>query len=315
MTATDHRGALRRVAAVVAIVAVIAGACSRDQHTSPPPRPGPPSNPAPPSNPIPVPAAGVWKPRPGTTWQWQITGKVDTSVSPATMFDVDLSDAMPSARTVPVPGFGAVTWPAGVNAGIIPRLHAMGKTVICYMDSGAYESYRPDAKLFPTSVLGGGTGWDGERWLDLRPASWSRFAPIVWSRMDVARSIGCDGVEPDQNNPIGNKPGFLITVADQTAWYLEVARQAHARHLSVGMKNGIESVNPLTVRAFDWALNEECFQYDECKTLLPFVRAGKAVFQVEYQGDPAAFCPIARQNGFSSMKKRLELDSWRKSCF
>ncbi|HEY7135453.1 MAG TPA: endo alpha-1,4 polygalactosaminidase [Acidimicrobiia bacterium] len=315
MIASEHRRVLHRVAVLVAALVVLAGACSRTEHTSPPPRPGPPSRPIPPSRPAPPATTNVWTPRPGTTWQWQITGTVDTSVSPATMFDVDLSDAMPSARTAQVPGFGAVTWPAGVNAGIIPRLHAMGKTVICYMDSGAFESYRPDAKLFPASVIGSGTGWDGERWLDLRPAARSRFAPIVWSRMDVARSIGCDGVEPDQNNPIGNDPGFPITVADQTSWYLEVARQAHARHLSVGMKNGIESINRSTVSAFDWALNEECFQYDECEALLPFVGAGKAVFQVEYQGDPATICPVARRDGFSSMKKRLELDSWRQPCF
>jgi hypothetical protein len=272
------------------------------------------SSPAASPPPPPQRAAGIWKPKPGTTWQWQITGRVDTSVTPADMFDIDLSDAMPAARAVQVPGFGTVDWPKGPNAGVIDTLHRLGKVVVCYLDSGAWESYRPDAALFPPSVIGNGTGWDGERWLDVRPASRARFAPLIWSRMDVARSIGCDGVEPDQNNPIGNGPGFPITVADQTSWYLEVASQAHARSLSVGMKNGIENIDASTVGAFDWALNEECFQYDECDTLLPFVRAGKAVFQVEYQGNPAVFCPLAKQDGFSTLKKHLELGSWRQTC-
>jgi hypothetical protein len=222
---------------------------------------------------------------------------------------------MPSARSVSVPGFGTVKWAKGDNAGVIDALHRRGKVVICYMDSGAWESYRPDAALFPRSVIGNSTGWDGENWLDIRPASRVRFAPLIWSRMDVARSIGCDGIEPDQNNPIGNNPGFPVTTVDQTSWYLQVAAQAHARHLSVGMKNGVESINSATVNAFDWALNEECFQYGECGTLLPFVRAGKAVFQTEYQGNPASFCPVARQDGFSSMLKDLNLDAWRVACF
>jgi glycosyl hydrolase family 114 len=273
------------------------------------------SSPTPAPTPPPQRPSGIWKPKPGTTWQWQITGRVDTTVAPADMYDIDMQDAMPSARSVSVPGFGSVNWPKGDNAGVIDTLHRLGKVVICYMDSGAWESYRPDASLFPAAVIGNNTGWDGERWLDIRLASRASFAPLIWSRMDVARSIGCDGIEPDQNNPIGNDPGFPITVADQTSWYLEVATQAHARGLSVGMKNGIESINTATVSAFDWALNEECFQYDECDTLAPFVRAGKAVFQVEYQGNASTFCPVAIQDRFSTMKKRLDLASWRQTCF
>jgi hypothetical protein len=262
----------------------------------------------------PGPGPGVWQPAPGTTWQWQITGVVDESVAPADMFDVDLADAVPSARTISVPGFGDVVWPAGQNAGVIDRLHAQGTIVICYMDSGAWEGYRPDAELFPKSVRGGETGWEDERWLDIRTSSWAAFAPLIWARMDLAVEIGCDGVEPDQNNPIGNDPGFPITLADQKAWYLEVAAQAHARGLSVGMKNGVEVIDHDTVAAFDWALNEECFQYDECDAMRPFITAGKAVFQVEYQGDPEDFCPVARRMQFSSMEKRLELDAWRVTC-
>jgi hypothetical protein len=295
--ATTASSARRPIVAMLAVTLVVLGGSCAIVRRPPPP------------------TGGVWKPKPGTTWQWQITGSVNTSVSPAAMYDIDMQDAMPSARSVSVPGFGTVNWAKGDNAGVIATLHRLGKVVVCYMDSGAWESYRPDAALFPRSVIGNTTGWNGENWLDIRPASRVRFAPLIWSRMDVARSIGCDGIEPDQNNPIGNNPGFPITTVDQTSWYLQVAAEAHARHLSVGMKNGMESVNAATVNAFDWALNEECFQYNECGTLLPFVRAGKAVFQTEYQGNPASFCPVARQDGFSSMLKDLNLDAWRVACF
>jgi len=246
----------------------------------------------------PPPVATVWVPAPGTTWQWQITGQVDQTVA-AQMFDIDLFDAQPGE----------------INAGVIGSLHALGAKVICYMDTGAWESYRPDASRFPQSVIGNSTGWTGEYWLDVRRQSWPLFEPIIIDRMKLAAQSGCDGIEPDQNNPVGNNPGFPITFADEKAWYLEVAAQAHALGLSVGMKNGIEIIDTDLVNAFDWALNEECFQYKECGALSQFIAAGKAAFQVEYQGDPAVFCPSANALDFSSMKKRLQLGAWRITCW
>ena len=76
-----------------------------------------------------------------------------------------------------------------------------------------------------------------------------------------------------------------ITRSAERAWYLKVAREAHRRGLSVGMKNGVEVLDERLVKAFDWSLNEECFFYDECGREMPFIRAGKAVFQTEYTDD------------------------------
>jgi len=42
----------------------------------------------------------------------------------------------------------------------------------------------------------------------------------------------------------------------------------------------VESLEP----QFDFAVVEECVRYDECDAFEPFVRAGKAVFHVEYEG-------------------------------
>lgn len=261
-------------------------------------------------------STGVWRPAPGTTWQWQIVGRVRPPYRPVDMYDIDLQDAVPSRQRVRVRGFGTVTWPRGVNAQAIAGLHRAGKTIICYLDSGAFESYRPDARLFPDAVIGNSTGWRGERWLDLRPGSRSRFAPLIWGRLRLARRIGCDGVEPDENNPWGNRPGFPISKDDERGWYLDVARHAHRLGLSVGMKNGLEVVGRRTVGAFDWALNEECFYYRECGRMGQFVDAGKAVFQTDYVSDwrrrgvataaavQARICPQAVRDGFSSLVKR-----------
>lgn len=233
-----------------------------------------------------------------TTWQWQIQGKIDQSVS-AQMFDIDLFDARSGE----------------INAGVIDSLHTNGKHVLCYMDSGAWESYRPDASQFPQSVIGNSTGWSGERWLDIRRSAWPLFEQIILNRMKLAVSLGCDGIEPDQNNPVGNKPGFPITYADEKAWYLEVAAQAHLLGLTVVMKNGIEIIDSQLVNAFDGDLNEECYQYRECEGLAPFVQAGKWVGEVEYKGQTSTFCPKTRTAGFMAMKKKLSLYEYREVCW
>jgi len=283
---------------------------------------------APLSGPGPGPSAragAVWSPAPGTSWQWQIVGRIGR-LRGVDMYDVDLQDAVPSARMVRVRGFGSARWPRGVNAGIVKRLHSRGKIAICYLDTGAWERYRPDARLFPRSVIGRSTGWSGERWLDIRRSAWSRFAPIIWARLRLARSIGCDGVEPDENNPLGNHPGFAIRKRAERRWYLKVAREAHARGLSVGMKNGVEVLDRRMAKAFDWSLNEECFYYHECGREQPFIDAGKAVFQTEYVDDwkhrglrtPAAIarrvCPASRQMAFSTLVKRRVPDAGFVRC-
>ncbi|MEZ5074657.1 MAG: endo alpha-1,4 polygalactosaminidase [Solirubrobacterales bacterium] len=267
----------------------------------------------------------VWEPAPATTWQWQIVGRIG-GLEDVDMYDIDLTDAVPRRIGTRVPGFGRVTWAPGSNAGIVERLHAAGIVAVCYLDSGAWESYEPDAALFPRSVIGNPTGWSGERWLDIRPRSRSRFAPIIWARFALARRIGCDGVEPDQNNPIGNRPGFPISREAERSWYLSIARHAHAEGLSVGMKNGVEVIDRATVSAFDWSLNEECFYYRECGREMPFIEAGKAVFQAEYTDDwrrrggaapgqvADRVCGRAARRGLSTLIKRRVPDALFRPC-
>jgi hypothetical protein len=59
--------------------------------------------------------AGRWQPGPGVTWQWQLSGRVDTSVR-ASVYDID--------------GFDQSRAPVGT-------LHGKGRKAICYRDSFA----------------------------------------------------------------------------------------------------------------------------------------------------------------------------------
>lgn len=231
-----------------------------------------------------------WIPTPGTSWQWQLTGEIDTSFD-VQMYDLDLFDA---------PG------------NTIEDLHADGRIVICYFSAGSWEEWRPDAGLFPDSVKGNDLeGWPGEKWLDIRQLDVLR--PLMEARLDLALQKGCDGVEPDNVDGFTNETGFPLTYKHQLAYNTWVANQAHARGLSVGLKNDLEQI-PDLLPYFDWALNEQCFQYEECESLIAFIQAGRAVFGVEYELPPADFCPQANALNFDFLKKHLQLDAWQVAC-
>lgn len=228
--------------------------------------------------------AGRWAPGPTTAaWQWQLQGKVDTDVS-ACVDEVD----------------GFETSKATVTA-----LHRNGVKVICYLDVGSWEEYRPDAGQFPKSVLGNVyEGFPEERWLDIR--QFHKFAPIMEKRIAMCARKGFDGVEPDNIAGWENKTGFPLTRADQRRYNLWIARQVHKRGMAVALKNDPKQAKEL-LGAFDFAVVEECFQYDECASFKPFIAAGQAVFEAEYELPPSKFCAEAKSLGFSAIRKGLEL--------
>ncbi|WP_326700840.1 endo alpha-1,4 polygalactosaminidase [Streptomyces sp. NBC_01754] len=234
-------------------------------------------------------AADRWRPRPGLAWQWQLDGKVDPSVD-VPVYDID--------------GFEN-------SAADVARLHADGRKVICYLNAGAWEDFRPDQGSFPRSVRGESNGWEGERWLDIRRLDVLR--PIMERRVDMCRDKGFDAVEPDLLEGYANRTGFPLTGADQLAYNRMIADIAHERGLSVGLKNDLAQI-PQLVGDFDFAVNEECAQYGECARLKPFVAAGKAVFHAEYEERTEDFCAESRALRLSSMRKRLDLDVWRDPC-
>ncbi len=237
-----------------------------------------------------------WVPPTGTTWQWQLTDPIDTSVQVA-MYDVDLFDT-PTAT--------------------IDQLHRDGRVVICYFSAGSRESWRPDAPLFPAAAVGAPlNGWPGERWLDVRDPT---VRLIMEGRIELAYQRGCDGVEPDNVDGYQNASGFPLTAADQVDYNRFLADAAHARGLSVGLKNALGLVATLHAD-FDWALNEECLAWNECGLLAPFLQDGKAVFHVEYvnarwQGPALAsvVCGDPAIAGFSTLVKTWDLDAWRIAC-
>ena len=232
--------------------------------------------------------------RPGTSWQWQIDGGtidetvLDAVANPRKMYDIDM-EATPSA--------------------VVRRLRAKGITVICYLETGGWESYRSDAAAFPPEVLGGPVGgYPQERYLDIRRTD--VLLPLIAARLDRAAAKGCNGVEPDLDDTYTSNTGFPLTVDDQLAYDRAVAELAHARGLSIGLKNGASgdgSFEAAMAPSTDWALNESCNRFRECGGYGVFIAAGKPVFQVEYLDEGssvASFCPADNARNFDGILKQ-----------
>jgi hypothetical protein len=58
---------------------------------------------------------------------------------------------------------------------------------------------------------------------------------------------------------------------------------------------------------FDFAVVEQCFEFDECGKLRPFTQARKPVFEVEYNLPRSRFCRRARQLQINAIRADLDL--------
>ncbi len=216
-------------------------------------------------------SSAIWVPSPGTSWTWQLQNYNNLTIDPAVdVYGIDLFD--------------------GINESVIARLKSEGKKVICYFSAGTREDWRPDADDFSTdSVIADGAmqDWPGEVWLDIsnETALNDSIKPIMQARLDLAAQNGCDGIEPDNIDGYENTSetqGF-ISSADQLNYNKWLATEAHARGLSIALKNDIGQANELEP-FFDFAINEQCFAYgNECTDYEDnFLKNNKAVFNQEY---------------------------------
>jgi hypothetical protein len=230
------------------------------------------------------PTKGHWHPAPQTgAWQWQLQGKFELTPG-ADVYDIDAFEG---------------------TVGNVRAIHRHRAKAICYVDVGSWEEYRPDKNRFPAAVLGKRyEGFPNERWLDI--AHFHLFAKIMEHRFDICAKKRFDAVEPDNIAGYENNTGFPLTAADQLRYNRWVANQVHKRGMAVALKNDPKQAKQL-VGDFDFAIVEECFQYNECGFYKPFIEAGKAVFEAEYELPRSKFCAKAEALDFSSIRKNVEL--------
>ena len=139
-------------------------------------------------------------------------------------------------------------------------------------------------------------------------------------RIQLAKSKGCDGVDPDNIDGYENDTGFDLTEADGANYVRFLAKTAHDAGLSYGLKNGGAIVSQV-VDVAEWVINEQCVQYSECALYQPFIRQGKPVLHIEYTNKnpaPQKFvnkvCNAKGTRGFSTLIKHMNLNAWTETC-
>jgi len=237
-----------------------------------------------------------YKPTSQSTWNWQLTADINTSIE-ADIYDIDLFES---------------------SLEVIQQLKSSGKKVMCYFSAGSWESYREDSDSFDSQDLGNVLdGWEDEKWLDIRS---DKVKKIMLNRINLAREKGCDGVEPDNVDGYTNNSGFDLTYQDQISFNKFIADEAHKNGLFVALKNDLNQVDDL-VDFFDLSVNEQCFYFNECQMLTPFIQANKPVLNAEYdekyldEHNMTKLCNASNELGFQTLILPMDLDnSFRYSC-
>ena len=277
------------------------------------PAAAPTPHPTPPLAPAAAPAAapaGRWIPPLGNVpWQWEIDHPLDLASASdmGTGVTTYSGAAAPNPVVYDIDGFDN-------SAATVAALHARGAHVICYIEVGAAENYRPDYSQFPASALGNVLqGYSNERYLDIRS---SAVVGVIENRIAMCAQKGFDAIEPDIDDSYTENTGFGLTMADDVAFNRTLANYAHGLGLSYGLKNGDDpSYAAQMLPIVDFALDEQCFEYSTCGAFFPsFRNAGKAVFEVEYNISTPSFCPQAVSDGFNAVRQNVNLNGGRQPC-
>jgi len=301
------------------------------------------------SLPAPIPCdnsiGNCWKPAVKARWQYQLQGSPNPkggclhkstgfinigvtgtsfatgrTVAP-TVFDIDI---LQDGKCYSPQDYSVLNYAA------VQAIHVRGARVIGYIDAGTAETWRPDfpeMQAFDQSCDGCLFGnplsnFPDEYWLNITTDAKGinpntgelenarRFLlDEMLFRLKEARLIGVDAIEFDDVDGWQSHSGLGLSAQDQLEYNTRLANLAHKMGFRVGLKNDLDQAQMLQPY-FDFAINEECFQYQECGPLKAWPsRYEKAVFNVEYEAAPSKFCPLANSStyDFNSIKKTDDL--------
>lgn len=177
--------------------------------------------------------------------------------------------------------------------------------VACSFSAGTLELFRSDisSKWYDAVVPGADlASWD-EIWLDL--SKLSKIKKVLRPRFNRAKALGCDALELD------NVDCFLADDCWKSSFStVEKARKAeikfikwlskaaHSRGMGIGLKNGLEILSSVASK-IDFAVNEQCQEYDECNYYEPLIEQNKMILAVEYskRSTGAKVCAASAANG------------------
>ena len=231
-------------------------------------------------------------PKPGADWDWQLSERIKPPKG-VQVFDAD---------------------PDSVTGAQIAALRMAGVYTICYVSVGTMETYRDDHNDFPRKVIGWKyEDWPDEYFLDIRE---NDVAVIMAVRFAKCAAKGFNAVEPDNMDVYQNKSGFDITAEDTLEYIDNLIYAAHNVGLEIGQKN-VPELTPYLVDKLDFIITESCYQDGWCDQVLPYIKAGKPVFDAEYNDRPVNFnkaCKAAKNMGISMILKDRDLTPKRRIC-
>jgi len=221
---------------------------------------------------------------------------------PMPSFDIQLNDPRGLSD---IPNVAVLELDHDTSPTLLSSVRARGTKLICYINAGAWESYRSDARSFPKAVLGKAyDGYPDERWLDIRRID--LLAPIMRARMDQCKKKGFVAIDPDNVNGYENRTGFPLTQANQLAYNRWLMNEAHARGLSIVLKNTPALAAQLAKDGYDMALTESCVSDAFCSYFTPFTATKRPVVDLEYIDEGMTIktaCPTLRKLGFYGLVK------------
>ncbi|GAA1958356.1 endo alpha-1,4 polygalactosaminidase [Catenulispora subtropica] len=212
---------------------------------------------------------------------------------------------------------GAYTPPPGV--GIVSRdrsaTPAAGLYNICYLN--AFQA-QPDATDWwkadhPELLLKTASGapvidqnWN-EQLLDVSTdAKRTAIAKIVGEWIDGCAAKGFQAVEPDNLDSYSRSQG-LLTADQDVALATQLATLAHAKGLAIAQKNTAEFLPRARQIGFDFAVSEQCGDYDECGKYAD-AYAGRVV-DVEYDDKGFAAACHAYASRIAIVKRDLDVSA------
>lgn len=101
-----------------------------------------------------------------------------------------------------------------------------------------------------------------------------------------------------------------------------LANTAHSYAIGIGLKNALD-ILPSLYGQIQFAVNEQCLQYDECSSYDTFLQSNKAVFHIEYVSSTMAGTQVASIDvmnkacsvgNLSTVVKNQDLDGWVEYC-
>lgn len=187
------------------------------------------------------------------------------------------------------------------NVDLISTYRSKGHIVICYFSAGTAESYRADVKAnlsqWQALGVGGMAQWSDETWLDITKLD--ALQRLMTPRLDLAAKKGCSGVEPDNTDCFKNTDECAIPGTDaekelaQLNYYRWLADYAHGKGLLIALKNSIALISDVVKTSADFAIVEQCLQYNECDSYSAFFASNKPIFGIEYHALSASDCSKA----------------------